>query len=61
MSYFLKLKDNYSKYKKIINVTLLLILLPCGITILDLFLKTIFNLGIYFGTFIHYLYEIVVY
>ena len=61
MPNLIKIKQNYLKYKKTINIILILILLPVGLTILDLVLHFIFNLGIYIGTFLRYLYNIVVY
>ncbi len=48
---------NKSKISNSISIILFLFLIP----IINLFTKTLFNLGIYTGTFIRFLYEILTY
>ena len=47
--------------KKIIKTITFTICLPFSLTILNLLFNTLFNLGVYTGTFIRFLYSIVVY
>jgi hypothetical protein len=49
------------EYKKLVKIVLSIFLSPFAITVLNLLLSTIFNLGIYTGTFLRFLYSIVVY
>lgn len=48
-------------HKNIIKNVMLIICSPFLVMIIQMFLQTILNLGLYFGTFIRCLYEIVVY
>lgn len=55
-----KLRKNISKLKKI-KIIIFILCLPFALTVLNLFLRTLFQLGIYTGTFLRFLYSIVVY
>ena len=61
MSNLIKIKNKIQTQQKVIKTFLIIISLPLGLTILELLLSSIFNLGIYTGTFLRFLYEIVVY
>lgn len=61
MQNFIKIKQGYLKYQKIINTAFFLLLLPLGLIVLELVMRSIFNLGSYTGTFLRCLYDIVVY
>lgn len=61
MSNLIKLKKLLFDYQKVIKIISVIICLPFGLIILELLLNSIFNLGIYTGTFFRFLYDIVVY
>ena len=48
------------KYKQILKVSLIIILMPIYLLIIRIYLNSLVNLGTYFGTFLRYLYKIVV-
>lgn len=61
MSNLIKIKNIIESKQKLIKIILIIICLPFGLTVLNLLLNSLFNLGIYTGTFLRFLYEIVVY
>ena len=61
MSTITKWKNVFLEHKKIVKTIILFLCLPFGLTVLNLLLSTLFQLGIYLGTFIRFLYHIVVY
>lgn len=56
-----KFKNYVLEYQKIIKTTLFILCLPISLTVLNYILNTILNLGTYTGTFLRFLYDIVVY
>ncbi|MBD9105681.1 hypothetical protein EGW03_04305 [bacterium] len=54
------LKKNI-EYKFFIKVFLIVFSLPFALVITNLLMQTLFNLGTYTGTFLRFLYQIVVY
>lgn len=54
------LKKNI-EYKFFIKVFLIVFFLPFALVITNLLMQTLFNLGTYTGTFLRFLYQIVVY
>ena len=56
-----KFKNYVLEYQKIIKTTLFILCLPISLTVLNYILNTILNLGVYTGTFLRFLYDIVVY
>lgn len=56
-----KIKKNIIEYKKFFQILALIFCLPFGLTVLNLIFSTLFQLGIYSGTFLRFLYSIVVY
>lgn len=61
MSNLIEIKKVIINNKKIIKTVLFIIFIPFGLTILNLLFNALFNLGIYTGTFLRFLYSIVVY
>ena len=61
MPNLIKVKDSILSHQKIMKTIGLIACLPFGLIIIDLLLKSIFNLGIYTGTFLRFLYDFVVY
>lgn len=61
MSGLMKIKSKVLEYQKIVKIIAFILALPFGLTILNLLLNTLFQLGIYTGTFLRFLYSIVVY
>lgn len=61
MPNLMKLKLFMSKQKNIIKNILLLLCFPFCLIILNMLLNTLFNLGVYTGTFLRFLYSFVVY
>ena len=51
-----KIKEYYRNYKKIIMFILIILCLP----LITLILESIFNIGVYLGTFTRYLFALVV-
>lgn len=51
----------YKQHAKIFNTILLIIVSPLILTVITMLAQTILNLGSYLGTFLRYLYEIVVF
>lgn len=60
MSSIEKLRRNILESKKT-KIIVFILCLPFGLTILNLLLRTLFQLGAYTGTFLRFLYSIVVY
>jgi len=56
-----KFKTFILEYQKIIKTIIFITSLPIILTVLNYLLNTILNLGIYTGTFLRFLYELVVY
>ena len=52
---------NSIKNNKYIKLLLLIIAIPFLLVVINLLLNTIFNLGIYVGTFLRFMYNIVVF
>lgn len=61
MSSLVKAKYKILEYQKIGRTIAFILCLPFGLIILNLLLNTLFQLGIYTGTFLRFLYSIVVY
>jgi len=61
MSNLIKLKKIVFENKQMIKTIMLIISSPFILIVLNLILNTLFELGIYVGTFIRFLYSIVVY
>jgi len=57
----IKIKEQLFVKQKVIRTIGFIICSPFVLTILNLLLQTLFNLGIYTGTFLRFLYEFVVY
>ncbi len=55
------IKEKILEHKKVGKVLAIIISLPFSLSILNLLLDTIFQLGIHMGTFLRFLYQIVVY
>ena len=56
-----KFRSYVLEYKKIIKTILFILCSPIILTVLNYVLNTILNLGLYTGTFLRFLYDIVVY
>ncbi len=61
MSAVIKCKTFLSEHKKAFKLISIIVCLPILSTVLNLVLSTLFELGVYTGTFIRFLYHIVVY
>lgn len=61
MSGLEKRKQRFVEHTKIIKTIILILCSPFCLMILNLLLSTLFQLGIYTGTFLRFLYSIVVY
>ena len=56
-----KIKEMYYTRKKVINNILFILTIPFLLIVINLLTNTIFNLGVYTGTFMRFLYDIVTY
>lgn len=61
MSNLIHIKKLILNHKRIIINTLLLLSSPFCLVILNMLCNTLFNLGIYVGTFLRFLYNFIVY
>lgn len=61
MSSLMNFKNKVVENKKKIKIIISILCLPFGLEILNLLLNTLFQLGIHTGTFLRFLYNIVVY
>lgn len=61
MPNLIKLKNSILLHQKIIKTITFVLSLPLVLIILNLLFETLFNLGVYTGTFLRFLYAIVVY
>lgn len=61
MSNLIKIKRLVLEHQKIIKIIISVLCLPFCLTILNLLLETLFHLGIYTGTFLRFLYSVIVY
>lgn len=61
MSNLIKAKEKILEHQKLIKLIIFILALPFVLTTLNLFFKTLFQLGVYAGTFLRFLYEFVVY
>lgn len=57
----IKLKNRIVEHNKVMKIVFLLFISPLILTVLNFLLNTLFQLGIYTGTFLRFLYSIVVY
>ena len=56
-----KIKNNILLHSNVIKKVFYIISIPFGLRIANLLGKSLFNLGTYTGTFLRFLYDIVVY
>lgn len=61
MSNLIEFKNRLLSHKKVIEIIIFTLALPFCLTIINMFLSTLFNLGVYSGTFLRFLYDVVVY
>jgi len=61
MPNLIKLKNCISSHQKILKTIAFVLSLPFVLIILNLLFDALFNLGVYTGTFLRFLYAIVVY
>lgn len=56
-----KIKKVCDKYKSLLKISLIIFTLPFSLKLINLFTEVVFSLGLYTGTFIRFLYDIVTY
>lgn len=61
MSGLEKIRKGTLEYKKIVKIIIFILCSPFCLMVLNLLFNTLFQLGIYTGTFLRFLYSIVVY
>ena len=61
MQNLIRLKNSVYENRKVVFIVLLFLFSPVILTVLNLFLSTIFNIGTYVGTFLRYLGNFIVY
>lgn len=61
MQNLVKLKNSVYENRKVVFIVLLFLFSPVILTVLNLFLSTIFNIGTYIGTFFRYVATFIIY